>query len=49
MKKDLLTINDLSPAEINDILKLADELKEKRKWIIKNRKISWREMRKLHV
>ena len=30
MKKDLLTINDLSPAEINDILKLADELKEKR-------------------
>jgi len=30
MKKDLLTINDLSVAEINEILKLAGELKEKR-------------------
>ncbi|MCX5687065.1 MAG: ornithine carbamoyltransferase [Candidatus Omnitrophica bacterium] len=30
MKKDLLTINDLSITEINDILKLACELKEKR-------------------
>lgn len=30
MKKDLLTINDLSADEINEILKLAGELKEKR-------------------
>jgi ornithine carbamoyltransferase len=30
MNKDLLTINDLSVSEINDILKLAGELKEKR-------------------
>ena len=30
MKKDLLTINDLSVAEINEMLKLAGELKEKR-------------------
>ena len=30
MKKDLLTINDLSVSEINEILKLAGELKEKR-------------------
>jgi len=30
MKKDLLTINDLSVSEINEILKLAAELKEKR-------------------
>jgi len=30
MKKDLLAINDLSVAEINEILKLAGELKEKR-------------------
>ena len=30
MKKDLLTINDLSVSEINDIFKLASELKEKR-------------------
>ena len=30
MKKDLLTINDLSVSEINELLKLAAELKEKR-------------------
>jgi ornithine carbamoyltransferase len=30
MKKDLLTINDLSSSEISEILKLASELKEKR-------------------
>jgi len=30
MKKDLLTINDLSVAEINEMLRLAGELKEKR-------------------
>ncbi|MDP2921425.1 MAG: ornithine carbamoyltransferase [Candidatus Omnitrophota bacterium] len=30
MKKDLLTINDLSVSEINEILALAKELKEKR-------------------
>jgi len=30
MKKDLLTINDLSLSEINEIFKLAGELKEKR-------------------
>jgi len=30
MKKDLLTINDLSVGEINEIFKLAEELKEKR-------------------
>ena len=31
MKKDLLTINDLSAAEINDIFSMAGELKQKRK------------------
>ena len=31
MKKDLLAINDLSSSEINEILKLSSELKEKRK------------------
>ena len=31
MTKDLLTVDDLSSGEINEILKLASELKEKRK------------------
>ncbi|KKS12552.1 MAG: Glycosyl transferase family protein, partial [Candidatus Magasanikbacteria bacterium GW2011_GWA2_41_55] len=34
---------------LTEVWKMRKELKEKRKWIIKNRKISWREMRKLHV
>ncbi|MEK7189943.1 MAG: glycosyltransferase family 2 protein, partial [Patescibacteria group bacterium] len=34
---------------LKEIWKMRKELKENRKWIIKKRKISWVEMRKLHV